>query len=446
MAEFLQTTHAELMDLARRLGDEEYDKRLNYFRIMEYPLALNLLQAQTGMAVLDIGSMFASLPPLWLATRGCTVTSLDKKPLTPELREYLDLMKKRAGIDPDLLTAVEGDAVQLPFPDDTFDRIVAISSLEHLELFTEAQVAVEMGRVLKPGGRAVFSFVFNLPRHIEHEQWGGKGYDQKHYSGFTLNERLIRPSRLHFCEAILFGEADSEIGRQYLAMSEDDKRTFAEQAGADPEKYWRTYHRLAGIDGRLVLRDALLPRWLFRSGGLIAAVLEKKDVPPDVLDADYDPIESYLANERLTRNEDNSPHWLTIDRATIADAQGDEARQFNAGDGCRIAIDFSTHGDPPSATFRVLFHNAKSKNVVAVVRREVELNDSASHRLLVDIDALNLVAGTYDVTIGAWDRAQPDPLPPVAYDVHLYRYRIEVQSSTGAEGVAHLPHSIRLDD
>ena len=46
--------------------------------------------------------------------------------------------------------ACRGDAVRLPFPDDTFDRIIAAEVLEHIP-DDEAAVA-ELQRVLKPGG------------------------------------------------------------------------------------------------------------------------------------------------------------------------------------------------------------------------------------------------------------------------------------------------------
>jgi SAM-dependent methyltransferase len=46
---------------------------------------------------------------------------------------------------------VNGDAVRLPFPDDTFDRIIAAEVLEHVHDDTGAMD--ELARVLKPGGR-----------------------------------------------------------------------------------------------------------------------------------------------------------------------------------------------------------------------------------------------------------------------------------------------------
>ena len=56
-----------------------------------------------------------------------------------------------AGTEPGSMAATaNGDALRLPFPDSTFDRIVASEVLEHV---SDDQVALdEISRVLKPGG------------------------------------------------------------------------------------------------------------------------------------------------------------------------------------------------------------------------------------------------------------------------------------------------------
>ena len=56
-----------------------------------------------------------------------------------------------AGTEPGAMAATtNGDALRLPFPDDTFDRIIASEVLEHV---SDDQVALdEILRVLKPGG------------------------------------------------------------------------------------------------------------------------------------------------------------------------------------------------------------------------------------------------------------------------------------------------------
>lgn len=48
-------------------------------------------------------------------------------------------------------TQVQGDALKLPFPDESFDRVIAAEVLEHIA--DDATAMSELARVLKPGGR-----------------------------------------------------------------------------------------------------------------------------------------------------------------------------------------------------------------------------------------------------------------------------------------------------
>jgi SAM-dependent methyltransferase len=70
-----------------------------------------------------------------------------------------------AGMEPGALAATtNGDALRLPFPDDTFDRIIASEVLEHV---SDDQVALdEIHRVLKPGGTLAATVPSWLPEQI----------------------------------------------------------------------------------------------------------------------------------------------------------------------------------------------------------------------------------------------------------------------------------------
>ncbi len=441
-------THKELMAFARRLGEAEYRSKLNYFRIMEYPLALTLLDVQPGMSVLEVGSGFISLPPLWLAAeRGARVTAVDREPYTAEHREHIETLMKRVAIAPEALRIVSADARQLPFADGAFDRISAVSALEHLDLFTDAYVARELGRVLKPGGRFVFTVPFNLGKHIENEDWGGEGYEQRHYTDATLSERLIHPSGLHFVDAIAFGETDPATGKKVLAMPDDERRRFAEKAGKNPAQYWREYFR--ADDDQFVVHRSLLPDWVLRASGLIAVVLEKRDAPLSKSYFLYDPLASFAANEKLARQADNSPYWLSIDQVRVENLFGDEVSVFESGESCRVLISFTCHGEVEDPAFRVLFHDESDKVVAGlhVARSGERLGKlTGKHVLEVHFGMLNLVGGPYRLTVGAWDRDLPDPIPPVAYDLHVMRYAITVNDrKRGLAGVAYTPYAIRLE-
>lgn len=61
------------------------------------------------------------------------------------------------------LNTVRGDALALPFSDDTFDLVLSQATLEHV---TDPQQAVdEMTRVLRPGGKLYIEVAFMQPLH-----------------------------------------------------------------------------------------------------------------------------------------------------------------------------------------------------------------------------------------------------------------------------------------
>ncbi|MEO7573201.1 MAG: class I SAM-dependent methyltransferase [Acidimicrobiales bacterium] len=63
-----------------------------------------------------------------------------------------------------MAATANGDALRLPFPDDTFDRIIASEVLEHV---SDDQVALdEVLRVLKPGGTLAATVPAWLPEQV----------------------------------------------------------------------------------------------------------------------------------------------------------------------------------------------------------------------------------------------------------------------------------------
>ncbi len=73
-----------------------------------------------------------------------------------------------------------GDAAQLPFENDSLDFILALDLLEHLE--DDAQGLSDFYRVLKPGGRALFTVpAFKF-------LWGRLDDVAHHYRRYTKNE------------------------------------------------------------------------------------------------------------------------------------------------------------------------------------------------------------------------------------------------------------------
>ncbi|MDP8225881.1 MAG: Wzt carbohydrate-binding domain-containing protein [Candidatus Lernaella stagnicola] len=440
-------THDHITRFTRRLGEDDFRVRQNYFRWLEYPLALTLLQAERDMDVLEVGMGYLSIPPLFLASEiGCRVTAVDKAAYDEKTRRYCEGLMDKAGIAASLLKILSGDARRLPFPDDSFDRVLTISFLEHLPVFQDAQVMAELGRVLKTGGRMVITVPFNLGHHIEVESDGGEEYEQRHYNEYTLRQRVIAPSGLHFVAAAAFGEVDDAVGKRYIEFDPDERVAFCLDNQDRAEEYWREFYRVRNEKFEVPRAD--LSDEVKKKAGLIALVLEKRDQPLPAGYFRYDPLESHLENRELCKTRQNSDQGVQIQNVRITDAQGAEVSTLRAGEGLRLVIEFHCEGEIFEPHFRIFFHD-RFGNVVAglnVYAAQPLGTLSGHHKLTVDFDKLNLLAGPYDITVGVWEYEMPNPIAPYAFDVHYKKYRVEVNDPPpGLLGSVYLPYHVEVD-
>lgn len=128
-----------------------------------------LLETKAGMMVLDVGCG-QGRHSLEFLRRDCRVAAMDLK--FPDLKytrylltalgnELKNEVKKevKKEVKPDkkagegghpLFLVAAGDALGLPFPSDTFDRIICSEVLEHVD--DPGGAVTELARVLKPGG------------------------------------------------------------------------------------------------------------------------------------------------------------------------------------------------------------------------------------------------------------------------------------------------------
>ncbi len=127
--------------------------------------------------VLDIGCGFGWCEVNFLERGVKQVTGIE---ITDE-----DLLAARNGIQDQRAKFVTAGALDLPFPDSSFDTVISWEVIEHIPKATEDQMFAEVYRVLKPGGR----FYLSTP----HDQLFAKVLDpawwlvgHRHYSASTL--------------------------------------------------------------------------------------------------------------------------------------------------------------------------------------------------------------------------------------------------------------------
>lgn len=123
------------------------------------------LDLQAGDLLLDMGCG-AGRHAFESFRRGARVVAFDYS--HDELRDVRGLFAamREAGEAPwhGDAGAVNGDAVRLPFPDDTFDRIIASEVLEHVP--DDVGALDELMRVLRPGGMIAATIPAWLPEQI----------------------------------------------------------------------------------------------------------------------------------------------------------------------------------------------------------------------------------------------------------------------------------------
>ncbi|HEV2978920.1 MAG TPA: methyltransferase domain-containing protein [Casimicrobiaceae bacterium] len=111
---------------------------------------LGLAKIRAEDRVLDIGAGLAGPARLLASTRGCRVSCLD---LSPDYCAGAILLNRLTGLD-DRIDVHKGSALDLPFPDDSFDAVwmqnVGMNIADKRKLYAEIY------RVLKPDGRFAF--------------------------------------------------------------------------------------------------------------------------------------------------------------------------------------------------------------------------------------------------------------------------------------------------
>lgn len=113
---------------------------------LEEALLLELIESPAGLRILDAGCGDGALATA-LAGHGADVTGVDADP------GMLTAARARAEAMGLPVAFVEGDIRALPFPDASFDVIVAVTVLCFVP--DTPRAVCEMARVLRPGGRIV---------------------------------------------------------------------------------------------------------------------------------------------------------------------------------------------------------------------------------------------------------------------------------------------------
>ena len=145
-------------------------------------------EVETRHRILDIGGASTAFV-FYLASLGCPVKVIDNDWSCCDIVYNTNYVAKKMGWD---IKVFDRDiAKPIPFPDESFDRVFSICTVEHLPSSVRRAMMREAARVLKPGGIMSITFDYDKNRKTLISDKGLRfGYKQK------LFEEIIGPSGL----------------------------------------------------------------------------------------------------------------------------------------------------------------------------------------------------------------------------------------------------------
>jgi SAM-dependent methyltransferase len=164
-------------------------------RYGEYRFVTEMLTFERGESVLDLGCE-SNIFILYLAYRGVRALGVD---LNPRAGDELKAKKRRAEQATSRKFAVTfraEDATQLTLPRESADKVIAISSIEHMfsnKGHGDELVMAGLARVLKPGGMAVVTLPMSNGGPFHESATGDArfGAPYRLYTPETLEDRIL---------------------------------------------------------------------------------------------------------------------------------------------------------------------------------------------------------------------------------------------------------------
>lgn len=130
-------------------------------RLWEYPFAITSANIRKGMYCVDVGCGMSPFLSYLKENINCQTIGID-----PDFFES-GLKNIAFGINQEYLkktniAVIKSGMEDIPLPDNSVDRVFCISVIEHVSIDIARRGAQEMARILKPGGRLIFTFDVNI--------------------------------------------------------------------------------------------------------------------------------------------------------------------------------------------------------------------------------------------------------------------------------------------
>lgn len=195
---------------------------IGYERSIEYPWVSRHLQPQAADRVVDIGSGTSIFPLFVHATTGAAVHCLDFDRSVLRLAGYAEQAGLGESLRNGTLVVSQLSSLPMPYADGYFDKLSCVSTIEHSPDDADTACMVELMRIVRKGGRLVFSVpiaerhtdVYTNADVYDRKYRGHPVFYERQYDHRTVHERLIEPSGATLVAIEAFGEPGFEFGRR----------------------------------------------------------------------------------------------------------------------------------------------------------------------------------------------------------------------------------------
>jgi ubiquinone/menaquinone biosynthesis C-methylase UbiE len=195
----------------------------------EYEGFIQALRLRDEAHVVEIASGSGG-PALHLARKaGCRVTGLD---VNPKGVETANRAATRAGLAECLKFMVADATRPLPFDDNTFDALLCIDSMNHFP--NRSDSLKEWCRVLKPGGRAIFTDPVVITGPVTNEEMAARSSIGLFvFVPKGLNEELIVKAGFKLMSQLDATENAAAVSRRWREARQRFREDLLPMEGAD---------------------------------------------------------------------------------------------------------------------------------------------------------------------------------------------------------------------